>query len=254
VHFLRSDVAHGTIKGIDTKAAAAMPGVVRIFTGADFEGVGGLPCGWQVTDRTASRCRSRAPGAGAGQGAPCGRPHRRRGGRHLEQARDAAEAIEVGYRGAARGVDMKAALADGAPKVHDDLTDDNLCYDWGFVEENREAVTTAFEEGRACHHAGAGEQPAGRQPDGAARRGGRLQPGTGNHTLYTTSQNPHVIRLLMGAFVLGIPEHKLRSWPPMWAAASAPRSSTTPKRRWCTFAAKQLNRPVKWTSSARKAS
>ena len=51
VHFLRSDVAHGRINGIDTAAAAAMPGVIRIFTGADFEGVGSIPCGWQVTDR-----------------------------------------------------------------------------------------------------------------------------------------------------------------------------------------------------------
>ena len=51
VHFLRSDVAHGRIKRLDTSAAAEMPGVVRIFTGADFEGVGGIPCGWQVTDR-----------------------------------------------------------------------------------------------------------------------------------------------------------------------------------------------------------
>ena len=51
VHFVRSDVAHGKINSIDTSAAEAMPGVVRIFTGADFEGIGGLPCGWQVTDR-----------------------------------------------------------------------------------------------------------------------------------------------------------------------------------------------------------
>ena len=51
VHFLRSDMAHGKINGIDTSAAEGMPGVVRIFTGKDFEGVGGLPCGWQVTDK-----------------------------------------------------------------------------------------------------------------------------------------------------------------------------------------------------------
>ena len=51
VFFLRSDIAHGTIKNIDSSAAADMPGVIRIFTGADFEGVGGLPCGWQGTDR-----------------------------------------------------------------------------------------------------------------------------------------------------------------------------------------------------------
>ena len=51
VHFLRSDVAHGRLVSVDTAAAAAAPGVLRVFTGADFEGVGGLPCGWQVTDK-----------------------------------------------------------------------------------------------------------------------------------------------------------------------------------------------------------
>ena len=51
VAFLRSDVAHGRIARLDTAAAAAMPGVLRVFTAADFAGVGGIPCGWQVTDR-----------------------------------------------------------------------------------------------------------------------------------------------------------------------------------------------------------
>ena len=51
VHFLRSDIAHGRIRRLDTSEAEKMPGVLRIFTAADFEGVGGIPCGWQVTDR-----------------------------------------------------------------------------------------------------------------------------------------------------------------------------------------------------------
>ena len=51
VHFLRSDVAHGTINNVDTSSADGMPGVLRIFTGADFAEVGGIPCGWQVTDK-----------------------------------------------------------------------------------------------------------------------------------------------------------------------------------------------------------
>ena len=51
VHFLRSDVAHGKINGIDTSGAEAMPGVIRIFTGKDFESAGSIPCGWQVTDK-----------------------------------------------------------------------------------------------------------------------------------------------------------------------------------------------------------
>ena len=51
VHFLRSDVAHGRIRKLDTAAAEAMPGVLKVFTAKDFEGVGGVPCGWLVTDR-----------------------------------------------------------------------------------------------------------------------------------------------------------------------------------------------------------
>ena len=47
VHFLRADVAHATLNAVDTSAAAEMPGVLRIFTAKDFEGVGGLPCGWR---------------------------------------------------------------------------------------------------------------------------------------------------------------------------------------------------------------
>ena len=64
VHFLRSDVAHGKITSIDTAEAAKMPGVVRIFTGADFEGVGGLPCGWRPAmppRRSWSRSRTCPP-------------------------------------------------------------------------------------------------------------------------------------------------------------------------------------------------
>ena len=74
VYFLRSDVAHGKINDIDTNEAASMPGVVGIFTGADFAEVGGLPCGWQVTDRFGEAMkRTGSPGFGPGQSSACGR-------------------------------------------------------------------------------------------------------------------------------------------------------------------------------------
>ena len=58
VFFLRSDVAHGTLNSVDTSAAAAMPGVVQIFTGADFEAVGGIPVVGKLRTNTGNRCRN----------------------------------------------------------------------------------------------------------------------------------------------------------------------------------------------------
>ena len=77
--------------------------------------------------------------------------------------------------------------------------------------------------------------------------------GTGDHTLYTTSQNPHVIRLLMGAFVLGIPEHKLRVVAPDVGGGFGTKIFHYQEEAFCTFAAKACNRPVKWTSSRSEA-
>jgi carbon-monoxide dehydrogenase large subunit len=73
------------------------------------------------------------------------------------------------------------------------------------------------------------------------------------HTLYTTSQNPHVIRLLMGAFVLGIPEHKLRVVAPDVGGGFGTKIFHYQEEAFCTFAAKACNRPVKWTSSRSEA-
>src|SRR6056300_740831 len=149
VHFLRSDVAHGRIVSIDTDAAAAMPGVVRVFTGADFAAVGGLPCGWQVTDRFGQAMQEPAhPVLAQGKVRHVGDPIAAVVAESPEQARDAAEAISVEIEELPAVVDMKAALSADAPKVHDDLTS-NLCYDWGFVEENKDAVAAAFE--KAAH-------------------------------------------------------------------------------------------------------
>jgi carbon-monoxide dehydrogenase large subunit len=94
VHFLRSDVAHAKINGINTEAAAAMPGVVRIFTGADFEGVGGIPCGWQITDKHGEPMQEPAhPVLAQGKVRHVGDPIAAIVADSLAEARDAAEAI-----------------------------------------------------------------------------------------------------------------------------------------------------------------
>ncbi|KAA0920820.1 xanthine dehydrogenase family protein molybdopterin-binding subunit [Aquicoccus porphyridii] len=253
VHFLRSDVAHGRLTKVDTSEAEGMPGVIRVFTGADFEGVGGLPCGWCVTDRHGQPMQEPAhPVLAQGKVRHVGDPIAAVVAETAEQARDAAEAIEVDIEDLPAVVDMKAALKDDATKVHDDLSS-NLCYDWGFVEENREAVDKAINEAAHVTTLELKNQRLVANPMEPRVAVGDFNRATGEHTLYTTSQNPHVIRLLMGAFVLGIPEHKLRVVAPDVGGGFGSKIFHYAEEAFCTFAAKAVNRPVKWTSSRSEA-
>ncbi|MEM6374224.1 MAG: xanthine dehydrogenase family protein molybdopterin-binding subunit [Pseudomonadota bacterium] len=253
VHFLRSDIAHGTITSLDTSAAEGMPGVVKVFTGSDFEGVGSIPCGWQVTDRHGEVMQEPAhPVLAQGKVRHVGEPIAAVVADTLEQARDAAEAIVVDIAELPAVVDMKSALEAGATKVHDDLND-NLCYDWGFVEENKDAVNKAFEEAAHVTSLELVNNRLVANPMEPRVAVGDYARGTDEHTLYTTSQNPHVIRLLMGAFVLGIPEHKLRVVAPDVGGGFGTKIFHYQEEAFCTFAAKACNRPVKWTSSRSEA-
>ncbi|MDF1872698.1 xanthine dehydrogenase family protein molybdopterin-binding subunit [Vannielia sp.] len=253
VYFLRSDVAHGRINKIDTADAEAMPGVVKVFTGKDFEGVGGIPCGWQVTDRFGEVMQEPAhPVLAQGKVRHVGDPMAAVVAESPEQARDAAEAIEYDIEELPAVVDMKEALQDGAPKVHDDLTS-NLCYDWGFVEENRDAVDEAIKNAAHVTTLELRNNRLVANPMEPRVAVGDYHAGTGDYTLYTTSQNPHMIRLLMGAFVLGIPENKLRVVAPDVGGGFGTKIFHYAEEAFCTFASKQVNRPVKWTSSRSEA-
>ncbi|NDH25230.1 MAG: xanthine dehydrogenase family protein molybdopterin-binding subunit, partial [Rhodobacteraceae bacterium] len=249
VHFLRSSVAHGRINSVDTSTAATMPGVVRIFTGADFEGVGGLPCGWQVTDRHGQPMQEPAhPVLAQGKVRHVGDPIAAIVADSASQARDAAEAIVVDIEELSAVIDMKEAVKDGATKVHDDLTS-NLCYDWGFVEENKGAVDEAFANAAHVTTLELVNQRLVANPMEPRVAIGDYNRANDESTLYTTSQNPHVIRLLMGAFVLGIPEHKLRVVAPDVGGGFGTKIFHYAEEAFCTFAARQINRAVKWTSS-----
>ncbi|WP_343503963.1 xanthine dehydrogenase family protein molybdopterin-binding subunit [Alloyangia pacifica] len=251
-HFLRSDVAHGKITSLDTSAAEAMPGVVRIFTGKDFEGIGGLPCGWQVTDKNGDPMKEPPhPVLAQGKVRHVGDPICAVIAETLDQARDAAEAIELEIEELPAVVDMRAALESGSAKVHDDLAD-NLCYDWQFGSDQA-AVDAAFAE---AAHVTTLELVNNRlvanpmEPRVAVAEYARAND---ESTLYTTSQNPHVIRLLMGAFVLGIPEHKLRVVAPDVGGGFGTKIFHYAEEAFVTFAARQINRPVKWTATRSEA-
>ena len=253
VHFLRADVAHATINSIDTGAAAAMPGVVQIFTGDDFEAVGGIPCGWQVTDKHGEPMQEpKHPVIAHGKIRHVGEIVAAVVAESLAQARDAAEAIVLDLTEHDAIVDMKAACADGAAKVHDDLTS-NICYDWGFVEENKDATFQAFEEAAHVTTLELVNNRLVANPMEPRVAVGEYSRSDDMHTLHTTSQNPHVIRLLMGAFVLGIPEHKLRVVAPDVGGGFGTKIFHYAEEAFCTFAAKAVNRPVKWTSTRSEA-
>jgi carbon-monoxide dehydrogenase large subunit len=251
--FVRSDVAHGRIDRIDTSAAEAMPGVVKVFTAADFAGVGGIPCGWQVTDRFGKPMQEpKHPVLADGKVRHVGDPIAVVVADTLEEARDAAEMVVIDITELPPVLDMKAALSADSPKVHEELSS-NLCYDWGFVEENKGAVEEAF---KAAAHVTTLELVNNRlvaNPMEPRVAVGDYESHSGNHTLYTTSQNPHVIRLLMGAFVLGIPEHKLRVVAPDVGGGFGSKIYHYAEEAFVTFAAKQVGRPVKWTSTRSEA-
>ena len=253
VHFVRSDVAHGKINSIDTSKAEAMPGVVRIFTGADFEGIGGLPCGWQVTDRHGEVMKEPAhPVLAQGKVRHVGDPIAAVIAESLEQARDAGEALNIDIEELPAVVDMKAALGEGSATVHDDLGD-NLCYDWGFVEENKGAVDEAIKNAAHVTTLELVNNRLVANPMEPRVAVGDYNRANDESTLYTTSQNPHVIRLLMGAFVLGIPEHKLRVVAPDVGGGFGTKIFHYAEEAFCTFASRQINRPVKWTASRSEA-
>jgi carbon-monoxide dehydrogenase large subunit len=253
VHFLRSDVAHGRISRIDTAEAESMPGVIRVFTGADFADVGGLPCGWQVSDKHGEPMQEPPhPILAQGKVRHVGDPIAAVVAESREAARDAAEAIMPDIEELPAVTDMKAALTDGAPKVHDDLPS-NLCYDWGFLEDNKAAVDAAID---SAAHVTTLELKNQRLVANAMEPRvavGDYDRAGDESTLYTTSQNPHVIRLLMGAFVLGIPEHKLKVVAPDVGGGFGSKIFHYAEEAFCTFAAKALNRPVKWTASRSEA-
>jgi aerobic carbon-monoxide dehydrogenase large subunit len=251
--FLRSDVAHGRIASLDTSAAAAMPGVLRIFTGEDFKDAGSLPCAWQVTSRDGSpQQEPRHPILAEGVVRHVGDPIAAVVAESLSQARDAAEAIGVEIEELPAVMDMKAALAPDAPKVHEGLTS-NLCFDWGFLEDNKARVDEAF---AGAHHVTTLELvnnrlvPNPMEPRCAVAE---YDSGSDRTTLYTSTQNPHVIRLMMSAFVLGIPEHKLRIVAPDVGGGFGSKIYNYGEEAFVTRAAKLLGRPVKWISTRSEA-
>lgn len=243
-YILRSPHAHAHINGIDTTAAGAADGVVAIYTGADMQ-TGGLPCGWLIHSRDGSPMHEPPhPPLAQGKVRCLGDQVAIVIADSLSQAKAAAELIEVDYDVLPAVVDMKAA-AGGGTLVHDDIGT-NVCYDWVIGEEGDVDAALAgsahvteidIVNNRLIANA--------MEPRAAVSDFDRA---TGEYTLYTTTQNPHVIRLLMGAFVLSIPEHKLRIVAPDVGGGFGSKIFHYAEEAILTWAAGKLARPIKWTA------
>ena len=247
-YFLRSPHAHAKIRGIDTAAAKSAPGVVAIFTGADIaaDKVGGLICGWVVTDRHGQP--HKAP-----PHPPLAQDTVRYVGDHVAviiaesaaQARDAAELIEVDYETLPAVVDTAKALDPDAPQVHADAPG-NLCFDWELGD--KAAVDAAFAKAQHVTKLDLINNrliPNAMEPRAAI---GEYDGGTDSYTCYSTSQNPHLLRLILCAFVLGVPEHKMRVVAPDVGGGFGSKIFCYAEEVVCTWAAKKVKRPVKWTA------
>ncbi|XXK31274.1 xanthine dehydrogenase family protein molybdopterin-binding subunit [Rhodobacteraceae bacterium nBUS_24] len=246
--FARSQVANGIIKSIDTSAAENMPGVLAVFTGDDFVDVGGNPAGWLINSRDGEPMKEpKRPVLAHGKVRHVGDAYAAVIAETAEQARDAAEAIEADIDEQPAVVDMKSALAGGA-LVHDEIGT-NQCFDWGWIEDNRAATDAAI---KSAPHVTTLELVNNRLvPNAMEPRAstGVFDPGTGDYTLYTTSQNPHLTRLLICAFVLGIPENKLRVVAPDVGGGFGSKIYHYGEEALVLSAAKKLGRPVRWTAS-----
>src|SRR5437588_235246 len=247
-YILRSPHANAKIAGIDTSAAASAPGVVAAYTGKDMaaDALGGLPCGWQIHSKDGSpMIEPPHPPLVSDRVRHVGDQVAVVIAESLAQARDAAELIQVDYVEEPAAIDSAAALQSGAPQVHSEAPG-NLCYDWHLGD--LAAVEAAFAKAARVIRLDLTNNrlvPNAMEPRAAI---GEFNRATGEYTLYTTSQNPHVIRLLMGAFVLHIPEAKLRVVAPDVGGGFGSKIYHYAEEAIVTWAAGKLRKPVKWTA------
>lgn len=250
---LRSPYANAAINSIDTSAAKAMEGVIDVFIGSDIpESIAGVPCGWQVNFKNGDTMNEP--------------PHPllvRKKVRHVGDgvalvvaeskaiAKDASELIDIDYDIKDAVTDPKAAAQEGAPKVHDDLPH-NICFDWelGNPKDEVEAALASAAHVTELEFVNQRVVPNAIEPRSAV---GHYDTAYDRYTLYTSTQNPHLTRLLMSAFVLGLPEHKVRVVGPDVGGGFGSKIFHYAEEALVTYFSKEIGRPIKWTAERSEA-
>lgn len=248
--FVRSPHAHARILRLDTAAAAAAPGTLGIFTGEDFKAVGGLPCGWLIHNLDGSPMKEpKHPVLADGKVRYVGDRVALVVAETLDEAKAAAALVEVEYDELAPVIDT-AAVEDAGAAVHDEAPD-NRCFVWQIGDaagtdaafaQAAHVTTLTFRNNRLV--------PNAIEPRAA---NASYDPAGDDYTLYVANQNPHVERLLMCAFVLGIPEHKMRVVAPDVGGGFGSKIFLYGEETALVHATKVLRRPVKWTAERSEA-
>jgi carbon-monoxide dehydrogenase large subunit len=238
---LRSPFAHARIRGIDTSRAEASPGVVAVFTGKDFEHLNPLPCAWQASgvENFVATPRAleidRVTFTGAGVAAIVAESQ--------TAAEDALALIDVDWEPLEAVVDVERATEDGAPQIHENAAS-NIVMDWtcGVADATEQALADAdvVVEQRLVNQR---LIPTPMEPRGAAAT---YEPASGDYTVWMTSQAPHVMRLLMTAFVFGIPETKMRCISPQVGGGFGTKIFLYPEYVLVAALAEKVGRPIKW--------
>ena len=248
--FVRSPHAHAVIKSIDVSKAEAMPGVTKVFTGKDVEGkMGGLPCGWLITSTDGTPMKEPPhPILALGKVRYVGDHVAMVVADTVEQAKNAAEAVEVDYDVLPAVVSVSDAAK--ATALHD-AAPDNHCYKWAIGDKGQ--VDAVF--AKAAHITKLDLTNNRLVPNAMEPRAaiGSYNRASDEYTLYVSNQNPHVERLLMTAFVLGLPEHKVRVIAPDVGGGFGSKIYLYAEDVCLTWAAKQLNCSIKWTADRSEA-
>lgn len=251
-YILRSPYAHAKINGIDTSAAEKLAGVVAIFTGKDTEALNGIPCGWQVNFKNGDTMKEpKHPMLVNDKALHVGDPVALIVADTREIARDAADLVDVDYEELDAVVNPYDAHQEGAPQVHPDAPR-NLAFDWE-LGNPKEEVAAALEASAHVTELDLVNQRV--VPNAMETRCaiGDYDDAYDRYTLYTTSQNPHLTRLLLSAFVLGLPEHKVRVVAPDVGGGFGSKIFHYAEEALVVHFAKILGRPIKWTSDRSEA-
>ena len=253
IHFVRSPHAHARIKRIDSTAAAGMPGVLAVLTGTQLaaDKIGALICGWMIHSKDGSPMKMAAHPAIADEKA-CfvGDPVAVVIAETLAQARDAGEELEIDYEVLPAVTDPAKAQSPDAPLIHA-IAPRNTIYQWQLGDGA--AVDQAF---KTAKHVTKLDIVNNRLvPNAMETRAaiGEYDSGSGSFTLWNTSQNPHVARLVIAAFVGMAPEHKLRVIAPDVGGGFGSKIFIYPEEVVCLWAAKKVGRPVKWVADRSEA-
>ncbi len=251
-YFVRSPHAHAEIVKIDKAAAEAMPGVLAVLTGDDLaaDNIGGLICGWMIHSKDGSPMKAGAhPALAQGKVRYVGDHVAVVVAETLAQARDAAEAVEVEYK-------LLPAIADTAKAreskvvVHD-VAPDNTVYEWHLGD--KDATEAAFKKAKHVTTLDITNNRLIPNPIETRAAIGEYDMGTDSYTLYTTSQNPHVARLVLSAFIGIAPENKLRVIAPDVGGGFGSKIFIYAEETVCVWASKKVGRPVKWNSDRTEA-